>query len=111
MNITPSLALAQAIVSILEVTCDTSDFVLSSYSNNREQGVHIYNRIPGFDTCVSVSLNRSSDNIVVYTGESNNFQSPGNVPDQSTYINASYFDFKDLYPTAKFIYEFLQKQI
>ena len=112
MKYSSSLALAHAVLNCIESKWeDTNDIIISSYSNGREQGLHLANyKTPSSSPSVSFSQDRNSDSIIIYCGNFINFNMQGNVPDDRTYNNAKKFDCNQVYEAADFIYNYLTKE-
>lgn len=83
-----------------KINCSNEDveIYLDMYSNCREQGYSIY-----YDgKRVSFSVNRNSDDIVVYCGKDSEFTN-GNIPNDDIYNQAKYFKNNEKQDAAKYI--------
>lgn len=83
---------ADAVLAVVDQLLEAQTVKLNiwcePYQNGREHGWSL--RV-GVDEQVAFSENRNTDRIVVYAGEPKNFNSAGNVPDQTAYTQKSYF--------------------
>lgn len=87
------------------------DCYVEAYANCREQGYSIvsyHSDGHGLHTKrVCFSENRNSDNIVVYHGETRDFDISSNIPNDDTYRNSKFFSPGDYDEAAGFIVRFL----
>jgi len=84
---------------------DDSILCVESYANCREQGFALASCD---DRKVVFSENRSSDDIVVYTGNRMTFEFNSNVPNEEVWESRKYFKPDQIEKAAKFILKFLE---
>lgn len=94
-----SLQVAHQVAALVD-----NSFLIKSFSNGREQGLCITN----YPRTACVAENRNSDEIVVYYGNSSDFDITTNLPSEKVYEEAEYFGNGDFEAAAKFISDFLK---
>lgn len=81
---------------------------VESYANCREQGLSIVNLHSLTSKRVCFSEHRNSDDIVVYKGESLEFNVGSNIPPEKVYRKARYFRYNDAKGAADFIINYFK---
>jgi len=89
--------------AVLDAIGKISGASLESYKNGRENGFALSKG----GNKVAFSENRNSDDIVVYTGTTTDFEMGGNIPSEESYRNKKYFGPDDAKKAAQFIKHFL----
>ena len=75
------------------------------YENGREKGF----AIDAWDTLkVAFAENRNSDDIVVYVGESRDFERNSNIPSEEVYESRKFFAYDEIAKAASFIFNKLK---
>lgn len=89
-------------------SCD--EVVISAFSNGREQGYHLYLRLEGgVDTnALSFAQYRTSDDVVVYYGNGNDFDITTNHP--TDWDKKKFFRYNELDKCVAFIADQLTKE-
>ena len=106
MAIRRTMKLADAVLAYVEFMMDyDEDYVLEPYQNGREHGYLL--RSYESWRCVAFSENRNSDDIVLYYGDTHDFQMAGNVPSESAYSKAKYISYEKAIVAAERIIAFL----
>lgn len=109
LNFKSNMQVAHALLSVINSRIsedmDFSRFHVEAYSNGREQGYCIKGWSSTLTNNISISFSehRSSDNIVIYFGESTDFSMQGNVPNEKVYAQAKHFKHNEPYEAASFI--------
>lgn len=106
-----SNAKAYAVLSILFDLYggNCSKLRVLGYENGREHGFNVFYH-PNMDRTVAFSETRNSDQIVVYSGESYQFNQQGNGPNEQMYRNAIYFEGESYLPAAQWIKAFFDNE-
>jgi len=74
---------------------------ICGYENGREHGLHVSHSSMGTDICFSE--NRNSDSLVVYFGQSHDFEMAGGVPTEKVWENRVFFRPDEMDKAAKAI--------
>lgn len=106
-----SNAKAYAVLSILfDLYGDNcSKLRVLGYENGREHGFNVYCH-PNMDRTVAFSESRNSDSIMVYSGESYQFNPQGNGPSEEMYRKVVSFGGTSYLPAAQWIKEFFDNE-
>ena len=95
--------------AILSILCDIlhekqwEELLIEPYLNGRESGFSI----KSFDKQVVFSENRNSDHIVIYFGQSKDFNMQGNIPNEKIYRNKRLFQHYQYLEAANYIEDLL----
>jgi hypothetical protein len=114
MRLTESNSHIGVAMSVMHrIDLPSKDVHIKTYSNCREQGLHIISYL-GKDVlkrkAVSVSENRSSDDIVVIFGMQDDFDDSGVMKSEELWeTNRKYLAYKDFEGAAKFIAKYFKK--
>lgn len=113
----PSLKVAWKVVKQIDLPKEVAkNCSVSSWSNCREQGLHIsymdFHKIltgdsRDFSRGVNVAENRSSDDIVVICGTRFDFDNQTNQANEKCWENRKYFRYDKVDEAAKFIASYL----
>lgn len=86
-----NMAVANAVLAVVNCAEEMPEFYVEAYSNGREQGYHIKGWVDGQHVGMSFSEYRNTDSIVVYLGGSTDFSMHGNSPDEKAWKAARHF--------------------
>ena len=114
IRVCDSLEVARTVINLVDLPENIArECEVSSWSNCREQGLHV-NRYGTGDTdrAINVSQCRSSDSIAVFWGKRRDFDNQTNQETEEVYRNQSrYFRYDETHEAATFIANFLKGEI
>jgi hypothetical protein len=108
IKFTHNLAIARKVLAKVNKTMEehvAETCSVECYCNGREQGYAITQYCKPIKK-VCFSENRNSDDIVVYVGESFEFEMGGNIPNEKVYRKKRFFRYDKIDEAAQFIVEF-----
>lgn len=103
------LSVANKVLNAISRLSKGHKFILETYSNGREQGYALLID-KTYSKKVAFSESRGSDHIVVFFGNSDDFDFIGNVPSYNVYKTAKFFSPYETEKAANFIIEQLTLQ-
>jgi len=108
----PSLKVARRVVGLIQLPARIArECSVSSWSNCKEQGLHItrYALDTGFNRAVNVAEARSSDSIFICYGDSAEFDNQTHQESEAVYKTQSkYFAYNSVWAAAEWIAEYLK---